>query len=270
LPLGLLAASESAILSRRPTIVQPLKRERYAQACVDRWQLGIPSVIEPGTNNITLDRMPPRATRMTTLAQLSDFLSPPALSAVELARRAAAGAAGASAASAPGPTALPGRGEGLVVLAHQQAGKVWFTGGGRSASIQTENDLHQFPVGSVAVLATCSAASPIDDNLTVMKRLNEMGIDAVVASPFPVEVPWGIELARQFTYAASNAYRRPTAAAGSKRPPMPTVSELLEQAIETSAAVLAQRSDLAAPVRASDKALEFMVIGNHELRLCEQ
>lgn len=253
LPLGLLSARGANMMVQRPIVVQALPRERYARACIDRWSLAIPSEIDGVDGSIVLGPLPPRMSRIDTMDRLEAFLNPRAGPQEANPFAAVPAAAPAASAALPGaPAGQARRSEALLVLAHQGGGALWFR---KDSGEELTREEHQrgFPAGSVAVLAACSATSPQGDNQLVLRLLNGRGIDTIVASPFPIEADWGLTLSQEFVVAVRAAY-----AAGQN----PTVLDLYERAVKATI----DRFGAQAPSR--DKALEFMILGDHELRLC--
>jgi len=80
------------------------------------------------------------------------------------------------------------------------------------------------------------------------------GMDVVVASPFPIEVSYGVILTGAFIEAAEAAYSK-------KR--NPTVLELFNTAAATAADRLRDQAEL------KEKVLEFVIVGDHGMRLCK-
>jgi TRAP-type C4-dicarboxylate transport system substrate-binding protein len=247
IPLGLLGAHDANLLDIRLTVVQPMSRESYVGSCIDRWTLGIPRTLEKFDRPISLPALPPRMTRAATLGDLKLYFNS---SSVIDQFRAPPGAAQPAAE----PASAPQKGEALVLVAHQEKGNLWFTGGGTGERLEKGDYVRSFPPGSIAVLAACSAANPKEDNQTLLEMLNRNGIDAVIASPFPIEAPLGVALAQAFVVAAKDAY-----AANED----PTIRELFDRAITAAS------TSLGADAPPPDRKLEFIIIGNHELRLCK-
>jgi hypothetical protein len=232
LPLGLLSSKDANILAQRVNVIYPLPRERYEadKACIDRWALGVPQRIDPLGDTITVASSS-RMSRYATLTELIQFLN-----------------------SQPVAQIPTGRSEALVLLAHQGAGNLWFTGSGTVDRVIPENHKRAYPPGSLAFLSACSAVNPKDGNLRVVQLLNNHGIDVVVASPFPIEVSYGVALTRAFIEAAHDAYFNQRD---------PTVLQLFD----TAAAMAADR--LKDQAQLKEKMLEFVIIGDHGIRLCK-
>jgi ABC-type nitrate/sulfonate/bicarbonate transport system substrate-binding protein len=238
-PLAVLAARNANLLATPPVVIHPLPRERYGTSttCINRWSLGVPSRLDGAAGVLNI----PTYTRMTkyeTMKKLEGYLNPPPKEA----ERAAAYASSKNA-----------RGEGLIILGHQQGGNIWFTTGAGAGELNPEEYNRLFPPGSLAVLGACSAANPKDDNQHVLKLLNHLGIDVIVASPFPIEVSYAVELVRGIIESANEAYV-------SKR--TPTILELFQLATDRAATRLGRAAKL------QEKSLEFVIIGDHNIRLC--
>ncbi len=239
-PLAVLAARNANLLATPPVVIHPLPRERYAtpSTCIGHWSLGVPSRLDGAVGPVTIPKYD-RMERYETMTKLETYLDPPpdeAKAAEEYALSQNA------------------RGEGLVMLGHQEGGNMWF-GTGAGAGRLTPNEYNRrFPPGSLAVLGACSAANPKDDNQRVLELLNGLGIDVIVASPFPIEVSYGVELVRGIIESAHEAYV-------SNR--TPTVLELFQLATARAAKQLGPAAKL------QEKALEFVIVGDHNIRLCE-
>lgn len=229
-PLGLLAAHGAKLLDKPLVVMHPMPRERFATpgACIDRWALGVPIKLDGVDGEIPVS-LSSRMTRYGTLPALKKYLSPE-------------------------PAPRGGSGEGLVVLAHQDAGNIWFTGEGAQGRLTVEDYNRRFPPGSLAVLGSCSASNPKGDNQAVLEWLNRSGIDVIVASPFPIEASYGVELVRGFIDSAGKAH---------KAKKTPTVLELFQSATSQAAKRLGAQAAL------QEKALEFVIIGDHGMRLCK-
>lgn len=239
-PLAVLAARNANLLATPPIIIHPLPRERYATpaTCIARWSLGVPLKLDGAVGSVTIPNYD-RMERYETMAKLEAYLNPPP----DKAKAAKEYALSKNA-----------RGEGLVMLGHQEGGNMWFTTGAGAGRLIPEEYNRVFPPGSLAVLGACSAANPKDDNERVLELLNSLGIDVIVASPFPIEVTYGVELVRGIIESANEAYV-------SKR--TPTVLELFQLATERAAKKLGPAAKL------QEKALEFVIVGDHNIRLCK-
>jgi hypothetical protein len=109
----------------------------------------------------------------------------------------------------------------------------------------------------VGVFAACSLASPKGNTSEFIREFNQNGMDAIVASPFPIPAAYGTRLAIEFTPAVHDARQ-------SEDPT--TVSELFSIAIQRTA--LRLRQDLGRHY--DDMGLEFEVLGDPGIKLCKQ
>lgn len=240
LPMAILAARGAKLLTTPPVVIHPLPRERYATptTCIDRWSLGVPSRLDGANGQVamsTYDKME----RYDTMAKLQTYLAPP---------RDVADAAKAHASS------QNARGEGLILLGHQDNGNIWFTTEPGAGRLIPEEYKRIFPPGSLAVLAACSAANPSGDNQMVLGLLNGLGIDVVIASPFPIEVTYAVALVHATVESAHEAYVAKKT---------PTVLELFRLATARAA------KQLSSVAKLEEKALEFVILGDHTIRLCK-
>jgi hypothetical protein len=177
LPLGLLAASmPEPILARSPTVVQPLPRELYAhdETCVEPWTFGIPTKLDKVDDAYLADVKadPSVGSWLRNVGELVAYFG-------EEGRK----------------TGKPG--EGLVLLAHHERGDLWFTD--RASPARPQHIDRHYPRGSVAVLAACTTAGVEHDNRIILADLNDLGIDAMIASPFAVRATYGTRLAVEFS-----------------------------------------------------------------------
>jgi hypothetical protein len=143
--------------------------------------------------------------------------------------------------------------EGLLLLAHQADGNLWFEGNGDVTSrLDLEQNRRIFARGSVALIGACQALNPKADNQTLVDKLNRNGIDAMVASPYAVKAKDGVEL--------SKALLKRIVMANSQGE-SPTIAELFRGAVQ----------DMSLAPNGMDyaqRALEFVLLGNKDIRLC--
>lgn len=231
-PLALLATHDACILGKRPTVVQPLPREWYwsKSACVDHWTLGVPDHLDGVGTEINLP-ISSNMTRLSTLADIKDYLLVPVTPPVDA------------------------RGEGFVILAHQGGGKLWATENGTGEVVDREEFVRKFARGSVAIFAACEVARPTGDNMDLALELNIDGVDAMVASPFPIESTYGIALTKAFVSIANDAYQHDQT---------PTLEEMFNQATDMAALELMDLAEL------DEKGLEFVLLGDQSIRLCHR
>lgn len=240
-PLAMLAASGDA---PRMTVIYPLPRENYAESvCVARWTVGLPKSLEGiDDEDLMVDESKEfdktRMSRLTNLAELKSYLDPP------------------PAKDANSPTAAaPTSGEALLLLAHQANGFLWFKGAGDDAELRIplEANNRSFPPGSVAFLGACNAVAPQRDNQALVERFNLNGVDAVIASPFPVVADYGRLLVLQTIRVVRDDY--------DKRVAM-SIGDIFTKA--TDDLVATPGYDIS-----SDRSLEFVLLGDPSLKLCQ-
>ncbi len=234
LPLGLLAASSATpVLAKPLTVIQPLVRERYVHrsTCIEPWTFTIPRQLK-GVRGIDLAGIerPERGWSrwLDTLPSLVNYLT------------------------GAGVVSTGKQGEGLLLLAHHDSGVLWFNDSGQRAKI--EDFRRTFKPGSAAILAACSTLGVKPENRLIAKELNTMGMDALIVSPFQVLADYGAQFAVDF--AATVERNR----VGNQQP---TIVELFEQATQRTAEVYRD-----AGKSLDEMALEFMVLGDHNLKLC--
>ncbi len=237
LPLGLLAArAPSRILAKPITIIQPLPRERYVSArkCINPWTFVIPQTLSP-TGAIDLPNV---VSSQPGEADTRWLRSLPALETWLSAR------------TVIDDSAKP---EGLVLLSHQGDGFLWFEQD--KGRIPSEQVNRKFAPGSVAILSACSVGNPAGDNLKILNKLNENGIDAMIVSPFPVRSDYGIRLARNVVSAIRAAHSIAAT---------PTLAEIFKSAANVTAKELS-----AVNFKFDEMALEFFILGDHNMQLCK-
>ena len=146
--------------------------------------------------------------------------------------------------------------EGLLVLAHQGSGQLWFTD--PTQRIQPEEIRRSYGPGSVAVFAACSVAAAGENNSAILERLNDRGIDGLIASPFPVPAQFGAQLALDFVAVIreERAARR-----------TPTLAQIFAEATKHTADQLAK---VTGGGRFEEMALEYVLLGDPNIPLCAQ
>lgn len=246
-PLGILAArSKSPFLDKRIIVVQPLPRENYPGGVhpVETWTFGVPQELEGvdenglfglALKNLKLpDPGPPFLYR--DIPNIKGFLETHKPSA---------------------PEAKP---EGILLLAHHAAGSLWFTNvGNRIVSTEIK---HTFPSGSVAILSACSVAAAEGNNQAILKKLNDNGIDAMIVSPFPVEVNYGAMLAIHFVEALEEAkasYKGLTEEAKASYKGV-TLAELFDKSAKKTAEYFKAMN-----INYEEMALEFVIAGDYRI-----
>jgi hypothetical protein len=237
LPLRLLAAGgPKAQLPGPIEVVQPLPREGYVsgRTCIEPWSFALPDRIEGiegagATLLATAERGP-----------TTPWLTAPILN------RDALGAYFA-------PRPRPGRPEGLLLLAHQGAGAIWFES---NAPFQYGDMKRPFAAGSVAVLAACSAAGIDAGNRLVLNQLNALGLDTILAAPYQVSTAFGSRLAvkfAKFVHEVRSGTRDTT-----------HLVALFEEAARAVADDVEDEQDKSI----GDMVYEFQVLGDHGALLC--
>ena len=143
--------------------------------------------------------------------------------------------------------------EGFLLLSHHARGYLWFEEKGQR--IAEEHVKREFAPGSVAFLSACTVANPEGDNRPLLKTLNDKGIDAMIVSPFPVRANYGSLLAKNVI-----AVIRSKRAAGDTA----TLGDIFATAAGLTARELAQDN-----AKVDEMALEFVLLGDHNIRLCK-
>jgi hypothetical protein len=171
------------------------------------------------------------------------------ISEIEKLRRYLAATTG----SAVSLLAPPATAVGFVVLAHQDEGAMWF---GESTDHIIPQDIEKrFPSGSVGIFAACSAASAKGRNTELLQRLNEQGVDTLIASPFTIDAGYGVVFASTFAEIMGEV--------ASDKPP-PTILELFDRTVSRTAQKFKDRAD----ADYSELGLEYVLLGNPAIKLC--
>ena len=234
LPLGLISVGDQ-VLAKRATVIQPLPREDAPQPgrCIGTWTMVLPQSLGDDVVPAALSR-----SRPAEPGRPDDGLDRVHRLPEGRARR------------------TPRRRKGLLLLAHHgKGGRLAFVPN-RPDSLLSDDITRRFPRGSVAVLAACSVGQLTGDNkgLPLLTRLNDLGVDAVILSPFTVDGPFGARLAMHFAAAIQRA--RDT-----HETPPPDLRRLFQRAVESV------RADPAVGPLA-DEAYEFILAGNTAIPLC--
>jgi hypothetical protein len=235
LPLGILAAhSENPILDKRITLVQPLPRERYPASAVplERWTFGVPEKLDnltPQSDNflkMLKTSADPRFHR--NIKNLKCYFETMA------------------------PLASDTKPEGILLLAHQAGGNLWFTDDNNEIIVEDINRI--FPPGSVAILSACSAASEKENNQAILKVLNNQGVDAMIISPFPVDANYGTMLAVHIVKSLEEAKAANEGL---------TMAELFTVATKKTAEHFKEIMG----INFKDMDLEFLIAGDYRIRI---
>lgn len=184
LPLGILAAnSENRFLDKRIILVQPLPREHYPSDAnpVRAWTFNVPEELDELSkiSNNALSQLGKDLPYHRDISTVKGYFETTEATP-----------------SSPIP-------EGMLLLAHQAGGNLWFTN--QANGIMSEDIKHRFSAGSVAILSACSTASSEGNNQAILEKLNSNGIDAMIISPFPVDADYGAMLTIYFVEAIENA-----------------------------------------------------------------
>lgn len=240
LPLALLAAeSDSRVLSRRITVVQPLSSTLQAEAgmCFDAWNFAIPKKLDGVTAEeeellksedwrFYDDKATWHEDNLSLLRFLTGFKY----------------------------TEVAPRGEGLVLLAHHSDGAVSFSSSALPDRILDSEVNRHFGRGSIAVLAACSTTGVSSSSRAFMKKLSYMGIEAFVVSPFQVDAIFGTHLAVNFAVVAAEARGKGET---------PRLVDMYNQAVKRTIDKFKDHPGYA------DMALEFQIVGDYELSMCK-
>ncbi len=240
-PLGILGAKgPDPVLEKPIIVVQPMAVERYPSRdkCIGDWMFAVPD----GLENVPGAVMPPGffpakvpGTRISEIEKLRQYLAATTGSVTSLLTPASASAVG------------------FVVLAHQDEGAMWFA---ESTDHIIPQDIEKkFPSGSVGIFAACSAASAKGRNTALLQRLNEQGVDTLIASPFTIDAGYGVVFASTFAEIMGEIT--------SDRPP-PTILELFDKTVARTAQKFKDRAD----ADYSELGLEYVLIGNPAIKLC--
>jgi hypothetical protein len=238
-PFGLLAAQASTPeVPKRFTVIQPLQRPRpFTSACIRSWHVARPRELQ-GVSGDARDLLreaadaPPVAS--LTLMGTHDLLARYLGSKEGFAKDS---------------------GDGLLVLAHHDRGYLRFNDDDRPpARIAHEYIVRNFQPGSAVILAACTTTGDTVETRAIVDRFIQQGIDALIVSPFAVDAEFGTRLALEVEKVVTDEHAK-----GS--------GSTLLQIFERASANVANIYKSQAAVR--DMALEFMLIGNLELRLCQ-
>lgn len=237
-PLGILNANGA--VKRKFAVLYPLPRENYENpGCIERWALGFPKTLSGASlewNDATMKIPRDRATRIGDMKQLKCYLD-----------------AGETNCEKP-PPSLAGS-EALLLLAHHSEGLVWFNDDHDNLErMAIDSEQKVFFPGSVAILSTCSVLNSSNDNDRLMVRLNDYGMDAIIASPFAVQPEYGVLLSKKIIEVLASAYAANKAL---------SVLEIFELAAAKISA------DPEYGPAFDEMRYEFVVLGNHRIKICQ-
>ncbi len=238
IPFGLLAAqAKKPEVPKRFTVIQPLPQPRPARSsCIDTWRIARPRELQ-GVGGDARD----------LLLQAADAAPAPGISVID-------NHASLAGYLASNEGAVADRGDGLVVLAHHDSGYLKFNDADRPpARIAHEYIKREFQSGSAAILAACTTTGNITETRLIVDQLARQGVDALIVSPFAVDAEFGTRLALEFEKVVAEERGRRGGI---------TLLQVFERAAARVATVYKNQGAL------RDMALEFMLIGNPEIRLC--
>jgi hypothetical protein len=221
------------IFAEPPTLRQPLPVESYGDPgrCVGSWSFLLPQKLHGYLTDIEL---PPGLAEPALLRDLDDLRD-----LIET---------WADAEPAPDDPAV-----GLVILAHH-AGGALSTDDPDEPWLWTEFGNARVPRGSVALLSACATGDPTRSR-ELVSTLSHAGFDTIILSPFDVHTPFGVRLATSFSRRVNDALT----ARG-----RPRVADLYVDALAETVTSF----ELELGERAHGMALEFLLGGHGELRLC--
>ena len=239
-PLGILGASgKGAVLEKPILVVQPMAIERYPSRdkCIGDWMFAVPEALEKVSETIMPRGFFPAnipGRRISDIEKLREYLAAASGTAVPM--------------LAASPAAV-----GFVVLAHQDEGIMWFAES--TDHIMPQHIGKKFPSGSVGIFAACSAAAAKGRNSALLQRLNEQGVDTLIASPFTIDAGYGVVFASSFAEIVAEIK-------SDKSPP--TILELFDKTVSRTAQKFKDRTD----GEYGELGLEYVLLGNPAIRLC--
>lgn len=243
-PLGILGASgQGAVLERPIIVVQPMAIQRYPSRdkCIGDWMFAVPD----GLENVPGAIMPPGffpanipGRRISEIEKLKEYL---------------ASASSISTTGAIPLASIASPAVGFVVLAHQDEGVMWFAES--TNHIMSQDIERDFPPGSVGIFAACSAASAKGRNSALLQRLNERGIDTLIASPFTIDAGYGVVFASSFAEIVAEI---------TPDKPRPTILELFDRTVSLTAQKFRDKTD----GEYGELGLEYVLLGNPAIKLC--
>lgn len=242
LPLNLLSAkAKKTILENPITVVQHLPRERYMsdtgkKHCIDPWTFGIPDELQGITDMMGIENFvqQPKVTWWERKNNVGDLIEH-----INIIRKE------------------KDVGEGLLLLAHHNKGVLWYES---KHNIFIPEDISRaFNPGSVAILAACSAAGITSESRKILEDLNVYNeIDTIILSPFQVRGSYGSRFAYDFANTIINARNENRAK---------SITELFWEASKNTSNYFINQ-DKEAYKYMNEMALEFVILGDHNLRLC--
>jgi TRAP-type C4-dicarboxylate transport system substrate-binding protein len=238
-PFGLIAArAEQPVVSKRFTVIQPLPASRRLSSdCIGPWNVARPKILQ----GVSGDARKLLATAASTPLPKDFQILPDHASLTGFLNSSG--------------TATQGHGEGLILLAHHNQGYLRFSDTDRPPSrIGHDYITRDFRPGSVAMLAACTTVGNVDETSAIVNRLVSQGVDTLIVSPFAVDAEFGTRFALEFEKLV--IAERASASGASMR-------TLFDRAANAVMAAY-ENQDLR-----RDMALEFMLVGNPDVKLCK-
>lgn len=238
LPLALLAADTSGrLLPRRLTVVQPLQTAQplSEETCVDNWDFAIPDVLEgahaEAAELLAKTDWRPAGPGINWYRNNLELLNFLSVRGEE----------------------MPQSSE-LLLLAHHYNGSITYSQDDNPDRILDSEVQRQFHHGSFAVLAACATSGTSMESRNFISHLTDNGMDAVVTSPFPVDAEFGTRFAVSFASVTESAKKKGEPA---------KLVDLFNRAVDLTMEAYRDQPGY------SDMALEFQIVGNHEIKLCK-
>ncbi|WP_321529025.1 tetratricopeptide repeat protein [Sedimenticola selenatireducens] len=241
-PLGLLhSGGGEQSLPGSLSFLQPLPYERYGDAdrCVKNWSYLLPHKLSGVINSDSTLRAIDSNIRDTGWVRRIFNTVPDSIEYLS----------GASANSQPGG-ALP---EGMVSIAHHADGQFWFDD--ERDKFIADAIQRTYPPGSVAVMVACEAAGMDYENRKALSRLNQHGVDLIIAAPFQVSATYALEVTKHLSDLMKDAHS--TSGPGVDR----RIVSLFNRAAARAGEELGTQ-------RYKDMRHEFLVLGDQGVRLC--
>jgi hypothetical protein len=230
-PLGILGAKgDGAVLDNPISVVQPMAVGRFVSKdrCIGNWTLALPDQID-GDVDLSDVPAPLPGTRLKNMTQFSAFMSGDDTTAAQ----------------------DPPQASGLLVLAHQGGGELWF----KQAEDHVSRIGRKFSPGSAGILSACSVAATTNRNAQLLESFNESGLDTVIASPFALDATYGVRFAYSFTEALQEA---------TAKAEQPTMLELFNRGVSKTVEKFAKVKT----GHYEEIGLEYVLLGNPAIKLC--
>ena len=230
-PLGLLAMLDengNRVFAHDIRLLQPMARETLSETeCVGDWTFVLPSALEGMMDSAYLEPPSSLATDKRVMHSRQEFETQ-FLDVRD---------------SRDSPT-------GLVVLAHHDDGVLTFSGSGDSVVYtRFEKALGD---GSIAVLSACQTTN-LTASTKLVDRLNEKGVDGLIAASFPLEVHFGIRFAKNLSDVVAQSSGQTTT---------------LEEVFTKATTLTVKDFEDTTGERARGMGLELVLVGNPKLKIC--